>query len=157
MSNTPISQVLGKIPSGLFVVTIRREELSTGMVVSWVMQAGFQPPSISLAVQKDRYIAEWLVEGLPFVLNILAKRDKALLQHFARGFAPGQPAFEGLEIELSSRGVPILDHTVGFLECVPGGFVDSGDHRVFVAEVIDGRLRPGEEPFVHIRKSGAGY
>jgi flavin reductase (DIM6/NTAB) family NADH-FMN oxidoreductase RutF len=157
MSESSMAQVLGRIPSGLFVLTTKRGKHETGMLASWVMQAGFEPPMVSVAVQQSRFVADWLSHGSPFVLNILSEKEKSLLRHFGRGFEPDQPAFDGLDIERCSRGVAVLLGTVGHLECVPVGRVDSGDHRVFVAEVVGGRLAASESPVVHIRKSGLRY
>ena len=127
------------------------------MLASWVMQAGFNPPMISVAVRQDRYVAGWLLGGSPFVLNVVPQGQKSLLSHFGRGFDPGQPAFEGLRIERTSRGAPILLGTIGHLECEPSGHVDSGDHRVFIAKVVAGRLDSDEPPMVHVRNNGLKY
>jgi flavin reductase (DIM6/NTAB) family NADH-FMN oxidoreductase RutF len=149
---------IGHIPSGIFVLTIGTGSRSTGMLASWVMQAGFEPPTVSVAVKLGRYVCDWLSEGQPFVLNLVADGQKTLLKHFGQGFEPGTPAFDGLEITHCARGVPILKDSLGYLECEPAGHVDSGDHRVFLAKVVRGRLNESEhKPMVHIRKSGAQY
>ncbi len=149
---------LGHIPSGIFILTVGTGARATGMLASWVMQAGFEPPMVSVAVKLGRYVCDWLSEGQPFVLNLVREGQKALLKHFSEGFQPGKPAFEGLETTHCARGVPILTDSLGHLECEPAGHVDSGDHRVFLAKVVRGRLNePGTRPMVHIRKSGARY
>lgn len=127
------------------------------MLASWVMQAGFEPPMVSVALGKGRYMAEWLSEGHRFVLNILDTSPKRLLRHFARGFAVDEPAFVGLDFVRSSHGVPILAESLGHLECVPVHHVDSGDHRIFLAEVHDAGLVSDAEPFIHTRKNGLKY
>lgn len=150
--------VLGQIPSGIFILTIGTGMRSTGMLASWVMQAGFEPPMVSVAVKLGRYVCDWLSEGQPFVLNVLAEGQKDLLKHFGQGFEPGKPAFAGLEITHCARGVPILKNAIGHLECEPAGHADSGDHRVFLAKVVRGkRIDSDRRPMVHIRKSGSHY
>lgn len=153
----PIGPILGRLPSGVFILTARDGAQETGMLASWVMQAGFKPPMLTAAVQQGRYLGEWLTAGHQFALNQLAAGQKSLLRHFARGFAPGEPAFDNLQFEYTAAGVPILLGTVGYLECVPKGHIDSGDHRVFLAEIVDGRLSGDAEPMVHVRKSGMHY
>jgi flavin reductase (DIM6/NTAB) family NADH-FMN oxidoreductase RutF len=157
MTVTPLAPILGRVPSGIFILTLRHEGQETGMLASWVMQAGFDPPMISVAVRQDRYVAEWLTAGSPFVLNVVAAGQKSLLSHFARGFDSDQPAFEGLRIERTPRGAAILLDTIGHLECEPAGHVDSGDHRVFLAKVVDGRLESEDEPMIHVRNNGMKY
>jgi flavin reductase (DIM6/NTAB) family NADH-FMN oxidoreductase RutF len=157
MTHDSMSAVLGRIPSGIFILTARHGQDETGMLASWVMQAGFEPPMVSVAVRRDRYLAEWLLTDSPFVLNLVAQGHKPLLSHFGRGFEPGQPAFEGLSITRSSHGVPVLSDIIGHLECEPAGHVDTGDHRIFVARVTGGALAADEPPMVHIRKTGMKY
>ncbi|HEX2473442.1 MAG TPA: flavin reductase family protein [Lacipirellulaceae bacterium] len=150
--------VLGRIPSGIFLLTVGTGPRATGMLSSWVMQAGFDPPMVSVAVKLGRYVCDWLSEGQPFVLNVLAQSQAKMMKHFSKGFEPGEPAFEGLEISHCARGVPILKESLGHLECEPVRHIDSGDHRVFLANVVRGKLHDANaKPRVHIRNSGATY
>lgn len=149
--------MLGRVPSGIYILTVAHQGQSTGMLASWAMQAGFEPPMLTVAVKQGRYVCDWITAGAPFVLNVVGQGDKRLLKHFARGFEPGQPAFEGLEIEPSSRGVPLVPGAIGHLECQPISHIDSGDHRIFLAEVVGGRHSSEEPPMVHVRKSGKHY
>jgi flavin reductase (DIM6/NTAB) family NADH-FMN oxidoreductase RutF len=149
--------VLGRVPSGIFILTIGTGDRATGMLASFVMQAGFEPPMISVAVKLGRYVCDWISEGQPFILNLVGEGQSQFLKHFGKGFEPGAPAFEGLSISHCPRGVPILNDTMGYLECEPTSHVDSGDHRVFLARVVRGSLHKDANPMVHIRKSGANY
>lgn len=157
MANTDFDPVLGRVPSGIYILTAGTGDRSTGMLASWVMQAGFEPPMVSVAVKNGRYVNDWITAGEPFVLNVASEKQFDLLKHFGRGFEESQPAFEGQAIEHCARGVPILSDCLGHLECEPVSHVDSGDHRVFLARVVRGKLQHDAPPMVHIRKSGANY
>jgi flavin reductase (DIM6/NTAB) family NADH-FMN oxidoreductase RutF len=85
-SDASIAAVLGRVASGVFILTSRRGEQETGMLSSWVMQAGFDPPMLTVAVRHGRYIGDWLATGEPFVLNLVPGESKQLLKHFANGF-----------------------------------------------------------------------
>lgn len=148
---------LGRIPSGVFILTAGTGDRATGMLASWVMQAGFEPPTISVAVKLGRYVGDWLTSGEPFVLNILGESQSQLMKHFAHGFEPNAPAFEGVEVRPCGRGVPVLASAIGHLECEPTSHVDSEDHRIFLARVVRGAFSGDGTPMVHIRKSGARY
>ena len=150
--------VLGRVPSGIFILTIGTAGRATGMLASWVMQAGFEPPMVSVAVKKGRYVCDWLTAGEPFVLNLVGESQSNLLKHFGKGFEPGAPAFEGLAITHCARGVTVLTDSLGHLECEPVRHVDSGDHRIFLANIVRGKLIEADaKPMVHVRKSGANY
>jgi flavin reductase (DIM6/NTAB) family NADH-FMN oxidoreductase RutF len=148
---------LGRVTSGVYILTIGQGDRATGMLASWVMQAGFEPPMVTVAVRKGRYVAEWLAEGEPFVLNVVGEGQKHLLRHFGKGFEPGEPAFEGVEAPTASNGAPQLAEALGYLECEPASHVDSGDHQIFLAKVTAGGLLSETSPMVHIRKTGAHY
>ena len=159
MADTKAFQpVLGRVPSGLFILTVGTGPRATGMLSSWVMQAGFDPPMVSVAVKLARLACDWITEGQPFVLNLAGKSQDALVKHFNAGFEPGEPAFDGLAVDHCPRGVPILTDALGHLECEPVAHLDSGDHRVFLANVVRGRLgRTDEKPWIHVRTSGTHY
>jgi flavin reductase (DIM6/NTAB) family NADH-FMN oxidoreductase RutF len=153
-----VGSVLGKVPSGLFILTARHEDQETGMLASWVMQAGFEPPMVTVAVKQGRYVTEWLSAGKPFLLHVLGESHKLLLSHFGRGFEPGEPAFDGLKVTRTASGLPTLADSLGYWECLPKSHVDSGDHRIFAAEIIAGTMyREGDQPYVHIRRNGLKY
>jgi flavin reductase (DIM6/NTAB) family NADH-FMN oxidoreductase RutF len=152
-----IATVLGRLPSGLFILTARRGAEETGMLASWIMQAGFDPPMITVALHKDRLLARWLAAGAAFAVNLLADDQKPLVAHFGRGFEEGEPAFDGLDVGRSPSGAPVFTGTMGYLECEPTGHIDSADHRVFLARVTSGHLSNGERPMVHIRRNGLKY
>jgi flavin reductase (DIM6/NTAB) family NADH-FMN oxidoreductase RutF len=154
----PLDLVLGRVPSGIFILTVGTGDRATGMLASWVMQAGFEPPMVSVAVRQGRYVGDWIAAGQPFVLNLLAETNASLRKHFNGGFEPGMPAFEGLSISHCPRGVPILNDSLGHMECEPVRHVDSGDHRIFLANIVRGKLLDeAARPMVHIRKTGANY
>lgn len=152
-----IAPLLGQVPSGLFILTARQGDQETGMLASWVMQAGFDPPMLTVCVRQGRYVCEWLSAGAPFALHLLSSENKNLMSHFGRGFEPGQQAFEGLEIERTGSGLPVLTSTLGFLECQAKEHLDSADHRIFLAEIIGGRKHAEVRPLVHLRKNGLRY
>ena len=153
-----ISPILGKVPSGIYILTARHGHDNTGMLASWVMQSGFQPPMVTVAVNKSRYLAEWIQQGTCFALNVVAEDGKKLLGHFGRGFDVGVPAFEGLQCSEHETGVMLLEEgVVGHFVCEPKHYSESGDHLIAVAEVVDGRTISESSPMVHIRKRADTY
>lgn len=148
---------LGRIPSGLFVLTACRGDSETGMLGSWVQQCSFRPLRVSLAVNPERDFATWLVPSAVFVINILDESQNDMVAHFGRGFKKGEPAFQGLEVQrLADRGV-ILTSALAYLECQVVSRHPAGDHDLVVAEAIGGKMLSEGRPLVHIRKSATHY
>ena len=157
MSDLDFDPVLGRVASGIYILTIGSGERATGMLASWVMQAGFEPPMVSVAVKSGRYVEQWLTADEPFVLNLVAEKQFDFLKHFGSGFDIGEPAFEGVQTTSAECGVPVLTESLGYLECEPTAHVDSGDHRIFLAKVVRGTLQSETPPMVHVRNSGKHY
>ena len=159
MTKKAFDPVLGRVPSGIFILTVGVGERATGMLSSWVMQAGFEPPMVSVGVKLGRYVCDWLSDGQPFVLNLVGESQSHFLKHFGKGFEPGVACVR------RTRGhstVPAACRSsadaVGHLECEPARHVDSGDHRIFLANVVRGKLHDADaKPMIHVRKSGANY
>jgi flavin reductase (DIM6/NTAB) family NADH-FMN oxidoreductase RutF len=152
-----LAAALGRIASGLFIVTARQGDATTGMLASWVQQCSFDPPQITLCVQPERDIAAWLTVGAGFTVNILDDTQTDMIVHFGRGFAPGEPAFFELEVERPESGGPILNEALAYLECRVAGRHAAGDHDLFIGECVRGRLLSEGHPMVHVRKSGFHY
>jgi flavin reductase (DIM6/NTAB) family NADH-FMN oxidoreductase RutF len=153
-----LGQALGRIPSGLYILTVQLGERSTGMLASWVQQAGFDPPMVTVAIRRDRHVADWVAESGRFALSQLPVGSKALIRHFGRGFPPDAPAFEGVELRHDARGGPVLAGAMAFLDAEVAGELAAGDHRIFAARVVAGAvLQPNAEPLVHVRANGFHY
>ena len=67
-----IASALGRIPSGLFVVAWRDSNADRSMLASWVMQAGFAPPLVSVAVAAARDLLAAIDREVTFVVSVLA-------------------------------------------------------------------------------------
>ena len=113
--NKQLQAALGRIVSGMFVITARREPGETGMLASWVQQCSFQPPQLSVAIQRGREIADLLGTNSAFTLNILEESQTDMIVHFGRGFELPEPAFQNLEIERAESGGPVLQEALAYL------------------------------------------
>lgn len=152
-----IATALGRIPSGLFVITWRHEAADRTMLASWVMQAGFAPPAVTVAVAAARDLLAAIAGGAPFVINILGESQRPLLARFGRPVAPGEDPFAGLDIVRSPCGAAALVGGSGWLECRSTAQAAAGDHVIVAAEVTAAGNGVGELPLVHTRRSGLRY
>lgn len=166
MSESPdrlneVVSVLGRLPSGLCILTARGPAgETTGMLASWVQQASFDPPCVTVAVNRKRYLNAWLNETRHIALSIVAEGQKQFLGHFSKGFEPGEKAFAGLSVGDAANGCPVLLDALGWLAGTVIGQVEAGDHFVYVIEIREaGHVANLDQfrPWVHIRKSGLSY
>jgi len=152
-----IGTAIGRIPSGCSILTVEYERRSTGMLVSWVQQAAFAPPSITVAVRRGRPAGS-LIEGAKrFVLNVVGEDPKVMFKHFGKGFSLEEDAFAGRAVERGEFG-PMLTECIAQLGCRVLHMLPAGDHDLYLAEVVSARCPQGDTaPYVHLRRSGLSY
>jgi flavin reductase (DIM6/NTAB) family NADH-FMN oxidoreductase RutF len=153
-----LGQALGRVTSGLYIVTTGVGAEATGFLGSWVMQAGFDPPAVTVAVGHERAALAVLRECGHFCLSVLSPSSRRYIKHFARGFDRGEDAFRGLAPALAASGVPYLPDAHAWLACRVLGEGRWSDHVIVCGEVLEGGCAGlDEEPAVHIRKTGLSY
>jgi flavin reductase (DIM6/NTAB) family NADH-FMN oxidoreductase RutF len=152
-----LAAALGRVPSGLFILTARHAEAETGLLASWVQQCSFDPPLLSVAIRRGRELIAWLTPGAGFTLNVLDEGQTDMVAHFGRGFALGQPAFTGLDLLRPEGGAPVLADALAYLECRVEARYPAGDHELFLGRVVVGKVLSEGRPMVHVRKSGLHY
>jgi flavin reductase (DIM6/NTAB) family NADH-FMN oxidoreductase RutF len=152
-----LAAALGRVASGIYVVTVKRDQTETGMLASWVQQCSFHPPQITLAINPQRPIATLLEQEVAFTLNILDSDQTDMIVHFGRGFPLQDDAFKGLEVDRSGAGGPVLAEALAVLECRIVERMSAGDHDLVIAQIEAGRLLGEGQPMVHIRKNGFHY
>lgn len=156
---TSVEQAVGRIVGSLCVVTAHQGDVSSAMLASWVSQATFNPPGLTVAVAKDRAIESLMYPGGQFVLNILAEGNHlGLMKQFLKPFGPAEDRFAGVATQMADNGSPILGDALAYLECSVNSRIEAGDHWVVYAVVDNGKLlQPDAVTAVHHRKSGNHY
>ena len=157
--NTDLEKALGRLSSGLYILTTHKGNLSSAMLASWVAQASFKPLGVSIAVARDRAIESLLHVGDRFVLNVLEEgNSQGLMKHFLKRFPPGADRFQGVRTYSATNGSPILADALAYMECEITSRTECGDHWVIYSTVLAGRVsKPDAITAVHHRKVGNHY
>jgi flavin reductase (DIM6/NTAB) family NADH-FMN oxidoreductase RutF len=154
-----IGKALGRIASGVYIVTVGQGDEKDGMLATWLSQVAFEPPIVSIVVKKERPILSKLSFGSKLIVNVLGKGNMEIFKKFAKPFASiaeGMSRFDGLSVADNSDG-PVLSDSVAFLSCSVLTQTAAGDHIVVLAQVLDGALLNADEPMVHLRSNGFQY
>ncbi|MEH2314346.1 MAG: diflavin flavoprotein [Nostoc sp.] len=156
---TSVEQAVGRIVGSLCVLTAKEGDRSSAMLASWVAQASFSPPGLTIAVAKDRAVETLTHSGNKFVLNILKEGNHlGLMKHFLKPFGPGQDRFADVATQETESGSPILTDALAYLECSVQNRMESGDHWLVYATVESGKvLNQDGITAVHHRKSATHY
>jgi len=160
MSNadvSPLAAALGRIPTGLYLVTTKSDEGPVGFVGSFVVQLGFEPPTVGIAVGQGRGPLDAIRSTGRFALSILDQESSGLMGPFFKKYEGGESPFDGLKVEPAPSGCPVFPEALAWLDCRVIGEHELADHVVVFGEVTAGAQARDGEPAVHLRTDGLGY
>ncbi|MEO0431302.1 MAG: diflavin flavoprotein [Cyanobacteria bacterium J06656_5] len=154
-----LQKALGRISSGLYIITAAKGEVTSAMLASWISQASFKPLGFTIAVAKDRAIESLMQVGDTFVLNILEEGNHLpLMKHFLKRFPPGADRFAGIRTRPADNKSPILADALAYLECTVTSRMELTDHWLVYSTVENGKVSKDESiTAVHHRKIGNYY
>jgi flavorubredoxin/flavin reductase (DIM6/NTAB) family NADH-FMN oxidoreductase RutF len=131
-------QAVGRIVGALCVVTTHRNDQHQAMLTSWVSQATFNPPGLSIAVGKDQ--ANTLADaGSPLVLNIL-KEGRNVRRHFMKTMLPREDQFAEVANHPANNGCLVLEDALAYLECTVQNRMECGDHWLIYVTIDNGKV-----------------
>ncbi len=154
-----LQRALGRISNGLYIITAKKNDISSAMVASWVTQASLSPLGIAIAVAKDRAIESFLHIGDCFVLNVLEEGNyQHLIRHLLKRFPPGANRFAGLKTFPAGNGSPIIVESLAYIECQVSSRLECSDHWIVYSTAQTGRVAKLDVlTAVHHRKVGNHY
>ena len=151
-----VGEALGRIASGCFILTVQDGRQSTGVLVSWVQQASFEPPMVTVCLRSGRPAGALVDASERFLLNVIGEDPKPMFRHFGKGFLLDEDAFAGLTVEPTSYG-SLISGCPAHLGCRVTQKVGAGDHDLYLAEVEAGRVDESAQPYTHLRGNGFSY
>lgn len=154
-NKTQVGKALGRVASGLFVITAKCGDKEDAVLASWVNQCSFDPPAVTTALATVRP-ARLLVEGSnAFIVNVLGKESGGLMKHFSK--PPSEDIFKGIKTTKGLLGIRVLSDAVSYLECEVVNSVFSGDHVLYIGEIVGGKVLQGGDSYTHVRTNGFNY
>jgi len=160
--STPTKQTLDRalkqLTYGFYLLATRADgaELKTrdkdwvsAGTVSWATQSSFEPPLITVAIQKDSDLNETIQQSQAFSLTVLGRSEEHLIERFARQSEVdySDNAVNGISYREGETGSPILNCGVATLECsLVDALTTSGDHLLFVGKVENAIVNNNDEP-----------
>ena len=156
-THPPLARALGRIPSGLFIVTTETAAGPVGFLASFCQQVGFDPPTVAVAVARERGPLPAIREAGRFAVSILDAASKGCMAPFFGKVPEGSTPFDVLAHGRPDGPCPVLDEALAWLQAEVSGEHEVGDHVVVFGTVTAGDVRREAEPLVHLRKNGLGY
>ena len=137
---------------GLFVLCSKKEGKFNGLIVNTIFQITSKPQMVAVSISKNNYTHDFIVASKAFTASILDRETP--LKFIGRfGFRSGRnydKFKDPINYEKFITGVPIvMDHSLGYMECVVKDSVDCGTHTLFVAKVVGGAVTKVGKPLTY--------
>ncbi|MBW3623905.1 MAG: flavin reductase family protein [Armatimonadetes bacterium] len=148
MDEAAKKRALRLIPYTLFVVGTLQEEEISAFTGSWLTQVSFQPPLLAIGVNRKRRSHEAIQNSGVFSLSFLDSDQKEVARHFFT-VSPGAGSRLGdYAYTLGQNGCPLLEVALAHVECRVHEALETGDHTLFIGEVIDVKMLRDAPPLL---------
>jgi flavin reductase (DIM6/NTAB) family NADH-FMN oxidoreductase RutF len=137
-------KVLDKFTYGIYIVSVKDGQSDNAMIASWVTQCSHEPPLVAVAVRHNRLSHQQISEAGSFSIGILSREETTLLKRFK--IPDWRHKFEGLKIRRTVTGNPMPETVIGYLDMKLVNRIATGDHTLFIGEVVSGEILDETEP-----------
>lgn len=146
--------VMGRFATGVSVVTTLDEARQpVGITVSAMSSVSLEPPLVMVALARNRFITPIVAANGRYAVNVLRADQRALSDCFAHApVSPSREEFCGAAWHPGPTGLPLLDGTLGALECTVVETFRVGDHELFIARVDSLRVDGEADPLLYFRR-----
>jgi 3-hydroxy-9,10-secoandrosta-1,3,5(10)-triene-9,17-dione monooxygenase reductase component len=147
--------VMGRFATGISVITTIDDDGSpAGITVSAMSSVSLDPPLVMVALARKRFITPIVAARGRYAVNVLRHDQQALSDCFAHApVSPGREEFCGATWHPGPSGLPLLDGTLGSLECSVERTFSVGDHELFIARVDSLQIAEGDgDPLLYFRR-----
>jgi flavin reductase (DIM6/NTAB) family NADH-FMN oxidoreductase RutF len=156
MDRTLLKHALGKIPYGLVVLGSKGEDGAAAMVATWITQVSFKPPLVAAAIETGSSMRANIEKLGHFSVNLLPAGGKGVAKDFLKSHTAAGHRIHGHEFVGAKNGSPFLAEAAAAIECRVIERFKTGDHLLFVGEVVDVVVN-GEEDILTLKETGWKY
>jgi len=105
-----------------------------GFTATAVCSVCADPPSILIVVNRSARTHAHISCRQAFVVNVLAEDQRSIAEKFS---GKDNDPFVAVPHSLTNNGVPMIDGTSAYLECVVREMNDVGTHTIFIGSIIN--------------------
>ena len=143
---------MGRWATGVGVLTAHDAGTDAGLTVNALLSVSLAPPSLLVSVSHDADTLPVIERSGHFGVSFLAADQQPVSDRFARTLSATEK-FAGLPIHRGPHGTPLLDGTLGALECRVVSRTPAYDHVLIVGEVVHEETGRDGEPLLFFRSA----
>jgi flavin reductase (DIM6/NTAB) family NADH-FMN oxidoreductase RutF len=148
-SGSDFRATLGAFATGVTVITTRGEDHVYGMTATAFSSVSMDPPLVLVCVKTNAEGSGIISANGVFAINILAADQEPISNYFASRDRPrGRDAFAEVPHTTVETGSPRINGVVAYLDCRLAETHESGDHLIFIGEVLALDVDKDAEPLL---------
>ena len=148
MDAREIRHVMGHFATGVTIVTTKdKAGVPTGITANAFSSLSLNPPLVLVCIDKKANCYDCFEDSRVFAVNLLGEHQEHLANRFA---TKGIEKFQDAAWHMSDNGIPVLDETIGHIECTVTQGYDGGDHTIYLGEVIHAQAA-GDRPLLFFK------
>lgn len=145
-------EVLGNFATGVTVVSTHVDDIDHAMTVNSLTSLSIDPPLILFNADTETDTHDLVAEAGRYAVNILSAEQEWLSNRFAGEHKDMEDPFHDIQIRREATGSPIIEETLGYIDCTLERSFDGGDHTIYVGRIKDlGVNRPSAQPLTFFR------
>ena len=148
-------QSLRMFSYGVYILSSVNEGEYCVSTITWVSQASFEPPMISVCIKRNSASYEIVKKRGEFIIHLLGDNQKELASTFFKPTIFENEKLNGQEFSLANN-LPLLKDIPAYIQCKVVEILEHGDHSLFLAEVVDAKINNNSDP-LELRKTGWTY
>ena len=143
-------QILDLIGSSVTIVTSRSEDGTrlNGLAIAWLSQVSYNPPLVMISVGPERFTHDLIKTSGVFAISIMDESGMETARFFGSVSGRNTDKFKDYKYFTKQTGCPILNNATAYLDCKVVSSVTTGDHTVFIGEVLGSRKVKDTEPLI---------
>jgi len=134
MTGDELREVMRRFPAPVAVVTTELDGQRFGLTVGSLVSLSLEPPLVGISIGRDSSSYEPIRRAGGWTVSLLSGAQGAVAQHFARSGIPPVALWSGVDVRDGARG-PLVEGSLGWLECRTISEHEAGDHTILVGAV----------------------
>lgn len=143
--------VMSRFATGVTVVTTCKGTERHGITVNAFTSVSLDPPLVLICIDRTSHVHDILIESGVFAVNILAEEQQHLSDCFAGHSEYRFRDFCGATFHTDITGAPVLDGTLGHVDCRVVDVFPGGDHSIIVGRVEALDSGESDDPLLYYR------
>ncbi|SMX38258.1 FMN reductase (NADH) NtaB [Octadecabacter ascidiaceicola] len=130
---------LGAYATGVTIVTVPSEDGPIGITANSFASVSLDPPLVLWSPAKSSKRFKYFTGATHFAIHVLDAHQ----QQLCNGFTQNKSAFDGLDMSVGERDVPLINGCLARFECSLHAEHDAGDHSIIIGQVTRAQSRDG--------------